>query len=420
MAARFNPFRADILPDRLEPKAVVKLLEEQGHRAYEALAGREDSPPEALFYIATEGTADSRRAAAANPSTPAHANRILADDADDDVRAELARKIGRLIPNLPDDASEKVRALTVETLERLARDQLPRVRAILAEEIKLLDCVPKRVVKELARDVESVAAPILEYSPLLSDADLSEIISTAQAAYVLVAIAKRRPVSGNISAAIAEALCVPAISALLANSSAEIRQQTLDKIIENGSRIKEWHLPLVLRSELSQRAIRRLAGFVGASLVEKLAERRGLDEETRDFLARKVREQIDQGCMDDTDPGANAAEEVRRLFKSGNLTDAAVEGAAEAGRRDFIVAALAKLANVPADTVRRILDSHSAKPVTALVWCAGLNMRTSFKIQTFVMRLHASELLPARGGVGFPLTEAEMRWHLDYFAVPAA
>jgi uncharacterized protein (DUF2336 family) len=421
VAARFNPFRADILPDRLEPKAVVRLLQDQEHRAYEALAGREDAPPEALFYIATEGTAESRRAAAANLSTPAHANRILADDADDDVRAELARKIGRLIPNLPGDASEKVRSLTVDTLERLARDQLPRVRAILAEEIKLLDCVPKRVVKLLARDVESVAAPILEYSPLLSDADLSEIISTAQAAYVLVAIAKRRPVSGNISAAIAEALSVPAISALLANSSAEIRQQTLDKIIENGSRIKEWHLPLVLRSELSQRAIRRLAGFVSASLVERLAERRGLDDETRDVLARKVREQIDHGAMDDgEDPDAKAAEEVRKLFKCGNLTDAAVEGAAEAGRRDFIVAALAQLANVPVDTARRILDSRSAKPVTALVWRAGLSMRTSFKIQTFVMRLQAAELLPARGGVGFPLSEGEMRWHLDYFAVPAA
>lgn len=421
MAARFNPFRADILPDRLEPKAVVKLLEEQGRRAYEALASRADAPPEALFYIATEGTPDSRRAAAANPSTPAHANRILADDADEEVRAELARKIGRLIPNLPHDASEKVRALTVETLERLARDQLPRVRAILAEEIKLLDCVPRRVVKLLARDIETVAAPILEYSPLLSDADLSEIISTAQAGYVLVAIAKRRPVSGNIAAAIGEVLCVPAISALLANSSAEIRQQTLDKIIENGSLIKEWHLPLVLRSELSQRAIRRLAGFVGAALVEKLAERRELDDETREFLSRKVREQIDLGAMDDADdPGARAAEEVRKLFKCGNLTDAAVEGAAEAGRRDFIVAALAQLASVPVDTARRILDSHSAKPVTALVWRAGLSMRTSFKIQTFVMRLQAGELLPARGGVRFPLSENEMNWHLDYFAVPAA
>ena len=410
---------AGALPERLEPKAVVRLLEEQDHKAHEALAAREDAPPEALFFIATDGGASARRIVAANPQTPAHANRLLADDKNDEVRAELARKIGRLIPNLPDDASEKVRSLTIETLERLARDQLPRVRAILAEEIKMLDCVPKHVIKALARDVESVSAPILEYSPLLSDADLSEIISTAQASYVLVAIAKRRPVTANISAAIAEALCVPAISALLANSSSEIRQQTLDKIIENGSHIKEWHLPLVLRSELSQRAIRRLAGFVGAALLDRLAARHGLDEETRELLAKRMREQVEHGSMEaSADPTSMAAEEVRRLFKSGNLTDSTIEGAAEAGRREFIAAGLSKMANVPVDTVRRILDARTAKPITALVWRAGLSMRTAFKIQTFVMRLPAGELLPARRGIDFPLSEEEMRWHLDYFAVP--
>ena len=53
-----------------------------------------------------------------------------------------------------------LRALTIETLERLARDQLPRVRAVLAESIKSLDCIPKYIVLTLARDVETmVAAP---------------------------------------------------------------------------------------------------------------------------------------------------------------------------------------------------------------------------------------------------------------------
>ena len=69
------------------------------------------------------------------------------------------------------------------------------------------------------------------------------------------------------------------ISALLANSSATIRQQTLEKIVDHASRIKDWHLPLVLRNDLSQRAVRRLAGFVSAALVEKLAARIGLEED---------------------------------------------------------------------------------------------------------------------------------------------
>jgi hypothetical protein len=33
------------------------------------------------------------------------------------------------------------------------------------------------------------------------------------------------------------------------------------------------------------------------------------------------------------------------------------------------------------------------------------------------MRLPGHELLPARGGVNFPLSKEEMRWHLDYFGI---
>ncbi|MGN6514959.1 MAG: DUF2336 domain-containing protein, partial [Rhizomicrobium sp.] len=240
---------------------VLRILQERNNAAREDLATRTDAAPEVLFFLASEGSLKARRAVANNPSAPAHANRVLADDHDEEVRSELARKIARLLPGVPPDAAEKVRALTIETLERLAQDQLPRVRAILAEEIKSLDCVPKHIVDMLARDVEEeVAAPILEYSPLLSDADLAEIIASAQARFTLVAIAQRRPLSANVSEAIATALDVPSVAALLANSSAQIREQTLDKIIEHGSRITEWHLPLVLRNDLSQRAIRRIAG----------------------------------------------------------------------------------------------------------------------------------------------------------------
>jgi hypothetical protein len=34
------------------------------------------------------------------------------------------------------------------------------------------------------------------------------------------------------------------------------------------------------------------------------------------------------------------------------------------------------------------------------------------------MKLAAEELLPARNGTRFPLTEDEMCWHLGYFGAP--
>ena len=405
-------------PKPLSRGEVVHILEKRGAAARDALAARKDAAPEVLFFLASEGSVKARRAVASNAAAPAHANRILADDDDEDVRAQLARKIGRFLPDLPPDASEKMIALTEETLERLARDQLPRIRRILAEEIKMLDCVPKRVIDLLARDIEDVAAPILEYSPLLSDADLVEIVSTAQARFALTAIAKRRPLSANVSEAIATALDVPAVAALLANSSAQIREPTLEKIIDHGSRIKEWHLPLVLRNDLSQRAICRIAGFVSASLLDKLATKHRLDEKTRAQLAKGARARIDEPEDILSDPAVSAALEVGALFREGKLDDAYVEKAVESGKREVVIAALALLAHTTPDIVRRVIQSGTAKPAVALVWRTKLSMRIAFKLQTFVMRLSAGELLPARDGVRFPLSEDEMLWHLNYFGVP--
>jgi hypothetical protein len=96
-----------------------------------------------------------------------------------------------------------------------------------------------------------------------------------------------------------------------------------------------------------------------------------------------------------------------------------VEQAAQAGQREVVVMALAELANVSEQSVKKILNTGSAKPVIALVWHAHLSMRVAFKIQTGIMKLSGRDLLPARGGVGFPLTKEEMRWHLGYFDIAA-
>ena len=54
----------------------------------------------------------------------------------DTVRADLAEKIARLVPGLSATEQEQLRRMTPEVLTILARDQVPRVRRILAETLK--------------------------------------------------------------------------------------------------------------------------------------------------------------------------------------------------------------------------------------------------------------------------------------------
>ena len=393
-------------------------LEIRTQAAHGELAGRTDAGPEVLDYLAHNGAVATRRAVAANPAAPAHTNHHLSGDADEEVRVELARKIARLMPDLSAGESRHIHDLTVATLERLARDQVPRVRAILAQEIKTLACIPKFIVLTLAKDVEAlVAAPVLEYSPLLSDADLMEIVATAQVEEVLAAVARRKTVSAEVSEAIVSSLDIPAIAALLANPNAAIREKTLDEIAAQAEKIQSWHVPLTLRADLSKRAIWRIASFVGAGLIEQLVARYGLDDETKTQLNKELRARLQETDKPESVGGEQAAREVATARASGKLDEGFVDAAANSGQRDTVILALAALGQVPEATVRKIFASRSAKAVTALVWHAKLSMRIAFKVQSFVLKLTAGELLPARAGVHFPMTEDEMRWHLGYFNV---
>lgn len=143
-------------------------LETHAHNARRYLAGRQDVEPEILYYLANDESVAVRRLVAANPSAPQQANKILASDADDEVRSELAQKVGRQVAEHAASMTARGYALAVEVLERLARDAVPRVRAILAEQIKASASVPVHVVELLARDAELIVrAPVLECSPLL-------------------------------------------------------------------------------------------------------------------------------------------------------------------------------------------------------------------------------------------------------------
>ena len=257
------------------------------------LAGRTDAGPDVLHYLATHAAPATRAAVAANPASPAISNRVLADDENEDVRAELAVKIARLMPGLSERESGHIFALTIETLECLARDAAVRVRAILAEEIKSLTCVPKDVVLRLARDLNVVvAAPILQYSPLLSDADLIEIIACGQVQQVLTAIASRKPVSEPVCDLLVQSLDVSAVAALLVNPDAKIRKDTMDCILGQAEEISAWHMPLALRADLSARAIRRIGSLVGAAILERLAARNDLSDATRIHLNRELRARL--------------------------------------------------------------------------------------------------------------------------------
>lgn len=383
------------------------------------LAAREDVRPEILYFLAEDDDAEVRATIAANKRTPAHADLLLARDSDDEVRQRLARKIGRLVPNLPEGAKGRVRDLTLEALEVLMQDRLPRIRKMLAEELKATADAPPEVIRRLACDSEvEVAVPVLEFSPLLTDADLLAIIASGPAEAAITAISRRDGVAEPVSDAIVATDSVPAIAALLANPVAQIREETLDRIVTKAPAVPSWHEPLARRPTLPPRIIHKLTDFLAASLLQTLQNRGDLDAETAQAVAvalhnRLQREDPEAGATE-IDEKEAAEEEVRNLRAKGTLDEEAVAKAVGEGRHFFVTEALASLGRVPAQIVERILNAGNAAAVASLSWKAGLGARLASRIQTRIARIPPTEALGTETDA-YPMNEDAMRLQLDSF-----
>jgi uncharacterized protein (DUF2336 family) len=391
-------------------------------RVRETLARSAKARPEILYYLASDAAASVRREIAANAHTPAQADQLLVRDPDERVRADLARKVATLLPNLTEDEQSQARERVFELVSTLGRDAAVRVRQVLAETLKDVANAPADVIRRLAEDVELVVAePVLRCSPLLTDDDLIEIITGAPIPGAVAAIAQRAGVASKVADAIAAVDDEAAIAALLANPSAQIREETLDLVVERAPTRPSWHPALVRRPLLPARLVKRIASFVAAGLLRQLEQREDLDPTTRAAVSAEVGRRLEEGGEDaDEAKDETAAEAVAKLKAKGALDEDAVVAAMGEGRRAFVKAALATLSGIGEAATDKILSSRSAKGIVALVWKAGLSPRTAGQVQLRIGSIPPRQVLSARAGEGWPLSADDMTWHLEFFGAKAS
>ncbi|WP_033069499.1 DUF2336 domain-containing protein [Thalassospira australica] len=421
------------------------------------LAQRHDTKPEILYFLATDQDSSVRRHIAANEATPVQADVLLTDDADDGVRGSLAEKIANLSAGLTANETDKLRRMTFEALDKLARDQAVHVRQVISETLKDIADAPQPIIQQLARDTESVVCgPVLQYSPVLNEDDLLEIIESSSGRGALSFVSRRRNVGEKLADAIAASSDKDAISHLLGNKSAQIREETLDQLIDRAPDYPEWHESLVERPQLPPTAAGKLARFVAENLISVLERRKDLKKDQLDAVREVVQRRIASGEFEKRDevatdaktikgekdkkkaakpdekaepkPGAqgivgeeeeeegeSAFEKALALHAKKKLTAKEVAKALAANDVKFARASLAVLSGIAPDAVSKVLNTHSAKGVVSLTWKAGLPADLAVKIQVKLGHVPPSQTLNPRNGNQYPLSEDDMNWQLEFF-----
>ncbi len=397
--------------------ALLAPAEDTTEAARVRLGAAPDTAPHVLRSLASDPAVTVRAAVAMNLAAAGDTDLVLAQDRDERVRTLLARKLANLVPNLgvADRAALRERALG--TLNRLVSDEAVRVREAIADVLKDMPQAPRSIIMQLARDVATtVFDPVVRLSPLLGSEDLLALLASAPAAEVAVSIAARPCLAEDVADAVAATSNVRAITALLSNSTAAIRESTLDMLAMAGAPHEAWHKPLVSHPKLSERAARALSDYVATQLLDVLAGRADLPLAT----ARELRQRLElrlnpPPARTRHDPDIDQAMiEAQQLLSEHQLDEAALLAAIQRGEPRMATAILALAAELPASVVDRAATLRSAKGLISLVWKAGFTMNVAGPLQTLLARLNPSTILRPTPSGGFPLAVDEMRWQLDF------
>ena len=294
----------------------------------------------------------------------------LVSHPDRDVRAILAQKVCRQIRQAT--LSERERAVVGEILKLIAKDAAAMVRRALAVTLKNSPNLPHEIAQKLIRDVDSIAVPILSFSPVLDDDDLLEILKSKAAAKML-AITKRTHITGDLVKAIIKFGDSRTVASVAANDGADIGAELGAKMLDmyhDNDLIKE---SFIARRDLPATIVEKLISLVSAEAAYRLHENHEVPIELALDLAGRTRERAQIDFISQSWVSRDLKTLTERLAREDRLTTTLIVRAACCGQMKFTEHALAQKSGVSHNKAALMIHDSGPFGLKALCTRAGLS-----------------------------------------------
>jgi len=284
--------------------------------------------------------------------------RRLVKAGDDDERAAAAHKLCRNMDRL--DLNDEDREAARKILRMLANDAAELVRRAMAVTLKSSDLMPRDVARRLAADVDSVALPVINFSPAFADEDLIEIIR-AGSAVRQVAVASRPTVGRDVAEVLADVGCEQAVRTLAANDNADVSEASLGRCVDRFGASAEVVAAIAYRQALPLTVTERLIELASDAVREHLVTRHAVAPETAIRLAAFARERATVDLVDQASSHADLPQFVANLNARRALTASLLLRALARGQMTLFEHGVAELAGTPHP--RAWLMIHDAGPL---------------------------------------------------------
>jgi uncharacterized protein (DUF2336 family) len=285
-----------------------------------------------------------------------------------DERAIAAHKLCRRIEA---GVSEDERGAAAEVLRLMALDAAELVRRALAVTLKNSPLLPRDVAVKLAHDVESVATPILTFSPVFTDDDLAEIVRVSDELKRL-AVARRPELSETVTDALADHAGEEALRAAFANDNARFTEQSLKQAFARFERSEALAVALAYRKALPPSISEKLVTLVSDQVRQRLVDTQALSPETALSIAIGARERATVDLVEQAGRVTDLKAFVAHLRAKDRLTPSLLLRALAQGNIPFIEWAMAEMAGTPHHRAWLMVHDGGPLGLKALYTRAGL------------------------------------------------
>jgi uncharacterized protein (DUF2336 family) len=319
--------------------------------------------------------------------------RMLVKGPTADQRALAAHKLCRAIDR--DDLTREELARAQEILRLMAKDATELVRRALAVTLKASPVLPRDVAMKLARDLDSIAVPVLNFSPAFTEDDLLDIARHGGPARQ-AAIAKRHNLTPGVAGVLVEVGCEEAVRLVCANDNIALTEGELQMAIGRFDKAQPVLTAVAYRKSLPLAVTEKLLALVGDNVREHLIAHHAVSPDLARQISAGARERATVDLVDQAERAGDIGAFVAHLHRNGRLTASLLLRALAQGQMGLFEWGIAELAGVPHHRTWLMIHDAGALGLKAIYERAGLPARLFPAFRSGVDTYHA---MNADGGM---------------------
>lgn len=193
--------------------------------------------------------------------------RTAIQDSNPENRANATMRLAKAVKN--PDLSDKDRAYANKVLSAISEDVSDLVRRALAVTLRNSPFIPKLILQKLISDIESIAVPLIQHSPILTDEDLSKILNSGIAGKVR-AVAARAELSNHVVSSLIQMGDANAVGQLAANDSVTLSEDAAQAMIEAYREDDAIKTALLNRASMPMSVVEKLIEVSADDIADRL------------------------------------------------------------------------------------------------------------------------------------------------------